>query len=979
MKLMKIWIVLMAALLGLADSASADLLVHWNLDEGSGAVATDASGNGRDGTINGSPEWVPGVNSDGALHFSGANDYVAYTFPDEAQTYAAFTVAMWLKADDIEQALRAGVFTSHFPGGATGAGFQIEARDQAGTYGYFVHPPSFSGFFGNVSTDWVHIAMVSEGASAQLYYQGAPSATGTFASDLFNAYSVGTNRGIGLFFAGAIDDLRVYDHALTEAEIAKIMAGRGPPEFAADPQPADGALDIPRDVALNWSAGNVAVTHDVYFGTTFGDVNDAAATNPQGVLASQGQDASLFDPGRLAFGQTYYWRVDEVNGAPDFTVYEGDVWNFTTESFSLPLANITATASGSFGASGPENTINGSGLVDELHGNISADMWISAGIPATIEYGFDRAYKLHELWIWNSNQTIEPFIGFGAKDVVIELSLDGENWTVLAGVGPLAQAPGTAGYAHNSTIEFGGAVAQYVRMTINTVHGFAPQASLSEVRFFYIPTLATRPSPDSGTTNVAPDLTLSWGRSGREAGRHEVYLGSDPNTLSLAGSVTESSFDTLALDLQLGQTYSWRVDEVNEAEDPSTWTGDIWNFTTVDTLIIDDMESYLDEEFFEIWATWMDGFEDPSNGSLVGDPTTGSPETVRIYGGNRSLPMSYGIDAATRSEATRTFDAPMDWTRHSVESLVLFFGGSAANTGGQLYLKINDTKFAYDGASSDLMHLGWNRWTIPLSNLSASTRSRVTSLTIGIEGGGSGVLYVDEIQLTTDTRVVVTPTEPSDEALVAHYAFDGDASDSTGQSPGTLFGDGSTFVPGVNGQALRLDGILSFMAIDGLVYDANGLTGATVTAWIRTADEDNRIIASFDRNEYWRLQINGEGGGPGQIGWSVGTDMGQLDSGSSSRVDDDEWHHVAGVFDNGTATIYIDGYHEAPVTLGSTYGSGNVRYGFVGVGSEATAFNGAQTTQFFIGDLDDVRIYQRALSAAEVAGMAGRTDPFEQP
>ena len=100
----------------------------------------------------------------------------------------------------------------------------------------------------------------------------------------------------------------------------------------------------------------------------------------------------------------------------------------------------------------------------------------------------------------------------------------------------------------------------------------------------------------------------------------------------------------------------------------------------------------------------------------------------------------------------------------------------------------------------------------------------------------------------------------------------------------------------------------------------------------------------------------------GRTSWKVGT-----------------WHHVAGVFDNGTATIYIDGYHEAPVNLGSTYGSGNVRYGFVGVGSEATDFNGAQTTNFFIGDLDDVRIYQRALSAAEVAGMAGRTDPFEQP
>ena len=127
--------------------------------------------------------------------------------------------------------------------------------------------------------------------------------------------------------------------------------------------------------------------------------------------------------------------------------------------------------------------------------------------------------------------------------------------------------------------------------------------------------------------------------------------------------------------------------------------------------------------------------------------------------------------------------------------------------------------------------------------------------------------------------------------------------------------------------------------------------------------------------------INLSGAGPGQIGWDVMTDAGQLDNGSSSRVDDGEWHHVAGVFDNGTSTIFIDGYHEAPATRGSTFGTGSTRYGFVGANSEATEFNGALggTPSFYIGDVDDLRIYHRALSAAEVAGMAGRTDPFEQP
>ncbi len=112
---------------------------------------------------------------------------------------------------------------------------------------------------------------------------------------------------------------------------------------------------------------------------------------------------------------------------------------------------------------------------------------------------------------------------------------------------------------------------------------------------------------------------------------------------------------------------------------------------------------------------------------------------------------------------------------------------------------------------------------------------------------------------------------------------------------------------------------------------------------------------------------------------SVWTSTGQLDYGSTTRVDDGEWHLIVGVFDNGTSTIYIDGHAERPASGGSLLGTGNVRYGFVGTGSEATAFDGAQTTNYFIGDLDDVRIYERALSSAEAAGMAGRTEPFEQP
>ena len=98
--------------------------------------------------------------------------------------------------------------------------------------------------------------------------------------------------------------------------------------LATAPSPADAATDVPADSLLVWTAGEFAATHDVCFGTSFTDVNDASRTDPRGVLVSQGQTATTFDPGLREYATTYYWRIDEVNAAPDSTIFKGLVWRF---------------------------------------------------------------------------------------------------------------------------------------------------------------------------------------------------------------------------------------------------------------------------------------------------------------------------------------------------------------------------------------------------------------------------------------------------------------------------------------------------------------------------------------------------------------------------------------------------------------------------------------------------------------------------
>ncbi|MHC4171436.1 MAG: discoidin domain-containing protein [Planctomycetota bacterium] len=574
------------------------------------------------------------------------------------------------------------------------------------------------------------------------------------------------------------------------------------PFIALNPSPADGATDVLRDVVLSWTPAPIANAHDVYFGTVLDDVNNADRTNPLGVLAGQSQTADTYDPpGLLEFGQTYYWRIDEVNDADPASPWKGKAWSFTVEPYSYAMENVIATASTSQSDNtGPQKTIDGSGLSDgDLHSTNAKDMWLSSAEPlgAWIQYEFDGIYTLHEMWVWNQNQVVEGSIGFGAKDVTIEYSTDGVDWLAL-GDFEFAQAPGLDDYAHNTTVDFGGVPAKYVRLTINSNWGgIVPQYGLSEVRFLYIPTYAREPKPVSGATGVNVDVVLSW-RAGRKAASHEIYLGSVIDDLALVGTVSESRYDLGLLDLQLGETYYWKVNEVNETAEPSIWEGDIWTFSIQEYLVVDDFESYNDldpgdPESNRIFNAWIDGYEVPTNGSLVGYDVLPFAEQTIVHGGRQSMPFHYGQDNAANSEATLTFASTQDWTRAGAATLVLYFYGEPSNTGGQLYVKINGTKVIHTGAIAQPY---WKQWNIDLVSVGADLQN-VTSMSIGVDGAGSsGLLYIDDILLYKEapgmaSEQIWIEAESANTITLPMEVFTGDAA-SGGQFIGTRNGIGGS-------------------------------------------------------------------------------------------------------------------------------------------------------------------------------------------
>ena len=114
-------------------------------------------------------------------------------------------------------------------------------------------------------------------------------------------------------------------------------------------------------------------------------------------------------------------------------------------------------------------------------------------------------------------------------------------------------------------------------------------------------------------------------------------------------------------DLEWNKTYYWRVDEVNAADPASPWKGSVWSFTTADFLVVDDFEAYTDDEGSRIYESWIDGYADQSNGSIVGHLDPPFAERTIVHGGKQSMPLDYNnVKQPYFSEADARVRAPAE-------------------------------------------------------------------------------------------------------------------------------------------------------------------------------------------------------------------------------------------------------------------------------------------------------------------------------
>ncbi len=956
---------------GFNPNMDESLVGWWPLNDGGGATAVDASGNGNHGSLAGNPEWVDGYLK-GALQFDGDGDYINCGNDSTFDIQDQITMTFWIKTSG---------FTTDWSA-IISKGDSSWRMSRAATTGDSIHM-GFGGtttsgntyLDGSISvTDdqWHFCVGVYDGAEVRIYVDAeldvSQAATGQLTTDSYDVLIGENDQQTGRYLNAILDDVRIYNRALTEEELEKVMTGGSNPALASDPLPTNTEEDVALDAELIWSTGVYAITHDVYFGLNYDDVNDASRANPGDVLVSLNQNATSYVPGDLELDGVYYWRVDEVNENPN-TIYKGNVWTFSAEpvAFAIDINSVTATAS-SIASGEPNNTINGIGLTEDLHSKQSSEMWLSADCnagEAWIEYTFDQAYTLNEMHVWNYNAENENVLGYGIKEALIEVSVDGNEWIVLESNVVLAQAQGRSNAAVGTIIEMGDVTVSAVRITALSNWTFLGLRSygLSEVRFTYIPTAARRPIPADGTTDLEIDQSLSW-RSGRYASQHEVYLGTDVNTMSLVATVTEPEYtpDNLVYDA----SYVWSVNEVNETTGLS-YVGDIWSFSTPAYYVVDNMESYSNDNF--IYQTWIDGYEDTQddNSSQVGLDDPPYVEQTIAYDGSQSMPMYYtNENSSMYATAVKDLDGE-DWTAGGVQTLSLFVRGDMENEGGQLYVQVNNKKVTSD-MSLDIPL--WTQWNIPLADLGVNL-SNITSITIGVDGVGEGLIYVDAIRLYREAPEVVVASDPTDDNLVVYYPMEDNLLDQSGNghdasSELTMFY--ATSLNDEMGRALSLDGVDSYvdMEIGDLV---STLENCSFSVWVSIdEDSDGTWMRAIDigtgtDNYLFLCPRVGTNGGvrlailTPDLDWETGM--------TSSTALSEGWHHLAGVFDNGTLNLYVDSLladsvstETYPMDLGVTTQNWLGRSQF-----EADAY--------YEGLMDEVCIYDRALTAGEIRYIAG--------
>jgi hypothetical protein len=337
------------------------------------------------------------------------------------------------------------------------------------------------------------------------------------------------------------------------------------PNLAHYPEPPVGAMHDDLWATLFWSPGRYATSHDVYIGNNFDDVNNGTGDTFWGYYSERYviigfPDYADRSRGLVVPGATIYWRVDEVNDMHPDSPWKGDVWSFMIQ---------------------PETAYN--------------------------------PYPSDGTELIDPNVTLSWMAGFHAKSHTVYFGDNFDDVNNATG-GPMQK---TTSYAPG-LLEFD--KTYYWR--VDEFDGYTTyKGAIWSFRTKPTdPNLAHYPWPSDGAMYTETWICCSW-TPGRHAVSHDVYFGDNYDDVyngsgdTYWGNYSHTFFVYGFLDyagspgLIPGNTYYWRIDEVNDLHPDSPWKGDVWSFwlppyTAYDPIPVDEAE-LIDPN---VTLSWTAGF-----------------------------------------------------------------------------------------------------------------------------------------------------------------------------------------------------------------------------------------------------------------------------------------------------------------------------------------------------------------------------------
>jgi fibronectin type 3 domain-containing protein len=359
-------------------AAPSGLVAAYGFDEGQGTTVTDASGNGNNGTVaNGT--WVTTGKYGKALQFNGTSTLV--TIPDAAALHlsTAMSLEAWVNPSTVSSAWRDVIYKGndnyYLEATSTNASKPDGGLIAGGTYG------DAYGSAALPANTWSFLAETYDGATLRLYVNGTQVAATAHAGTITtstNPLQIGGDSLYGQFFKGMIDEVRVYNTALTPAQI---QGDQGTPVNAALSAPGTLTLNAisPTEVDLSWGAATGGATSYLVERCTGASCNTFTqiGTSP----------TTTYKDTTVTANNTYSYRVRATDTAGDLGPYSNIAT--TTTSFSVSPNNsvLTFTRTQQYTAQGPGSG-NVTWLVDGVAGgNASTGMITTGGVytpPSTI-------------------------------------------------------------------------------------------------------------------------------------------------------------------------------------------------------------------------------------------------------------------------------------------------------------------------------------------------------------------------------------------------------------------------------------------------------------------------------------------------------------------------------------------------------------------------------------------------------------------